>query len=212
MHVGEIRLLAGNYEPEGWAWCDGRMLDPKQYPELFQKIGTTYGGDGKTTFAVPDLRGRAPLHRGNGVPLGAAGSFQVDAGQSRQRGRARVAVHSIIGLTTKAGHYPDDMPMTGEVRLWAMERVPREWIACAGQLLPIGRNTMLFALLGNAFGGDGRTTFAVPNLEGAFPMHPGKPEERGQASGVSAEDGSTRPLLVVQYCLAMKGLFPPRPS
>lgn len=59
---------------------------------------------------------------------------------------------------------------------------------------------------------DGRTTFAVPNLEGAFALHPGKPEERGQASGVSAEDGSTRPLLVLQYCLAMKGIFPPRSS
>jgi microcystin-dependent protein len=92
-------------------------------------------------------------------------------------------------------------------------RFAREyWIVCAGQLLPISRNTMLFALLGNAFGGDGRTTFAVPNLEGAFPIHPGKPEERGQASGVSAEDGSKRPLLVLQYCLAMKGIFPPRSS
>ena len=210
MHVGEIRLLAGNFEPDGWAWCDGRMLDPKQYPDLFQKIGTQYGGDGKTTFAVPHLRGRAPLHRGNGVPLGAAGSIQFDAGQARLR--ARVAVHSIIGLTTKAGHYPDDTPIIGEVRLWAMDRAPRDWIVCAGQLLPISRNTMLFALLGNAFGGDGRTTFAVPNLEGAFAFHPAKPEERGQASGVPAEDGSTRPLLVLQYCLAMKGLFPPRSS
>jgi len=210
MHVGEIRLFAGNYEPEGWAWCDGCMLNPKQYPELFQKMGTKYGGDGKTTFAVPDLRGRTPLHRGNGVPLGAAGSIQFDAGQSTAR--ARLAVHSIIGLTTEDGHYPDDMPIIGEVRLWAMERVQRDWIVCAGQLLPIGGNTTLFALLGNAFGGDGRTTFAVPNLEGAFPIHPGKPQECGKASGVSAEDGSTRPLLVLQYSLAMKGIFPPRSS
>jgi microcystin-dependent protein len=210
MHVGEIRLLAGDYEPEGWAWCDGRMLDPKQYPELFQKLGTKYGGDGKTTFALPDLRGRAPLHRGNGVPLGAAGSIQFDAGQARQR--ARVGVHSIIGLNAGDGRYPDHTPITGEVRLWAMERVPRDWIFCAGQLLPITRNTALFALLGNAFGGDGKGTFAIPNLEGAFAFHPAKPEERGQASGVPSEDGSTKPLLVLQYCLAMKGNFPPRPS
>jgi microcystin-dependent protein len=134
MHVGEIRRLTCNYEPEGWAWCDGRMLDPKQYPDLFRKIGTTYGGDGKTTFAVPDLRARAPLHRGNGEPLGTAGSIQFDARQARQR--ARVAVHSIIGLTSQSGNYPDDTPMTGEVQLWAMERAPRDWAVCAGQLLP----------------------------------------------------------------------------
>ena len=209
MHAGEIRLLAGDYEPEGWVWCDGRMLDPKQYPELFQKMGARYGGDGKTTFAVPDLRGRAPLHRGNGVQLGAAGSIQFDAGQSRNR--ARVAVNYIIGLT-KSGQYPDDTPITGEVRLWATERAPRDWIVCAGQLLPISGNTMLFALLSNAFGGNGQVNFAVPNLEGAFAIHPSKPKDRGQAAGMRAEEGNTRPLLALQYCMAMRGIFPPRHS
>ncbi len=207
MHVGEIRLFAGDFEPEEWAWCDGRMLDPKQYPDLFQKLGTTYGGDGKTTFALPDLRWRAPMHRAAGMQLGEAGSIQFDAGEARLR--ARVAVNYIIGLT-KSRHYPDYEPMTGEVRLWATEWASRDWITCAGQLLPISRNTALFALLRDAFGGDARTTFAVPNLEGAFSIHPGKPEERGRAAGRPAEEGDAKPLLVLQYCLAMRGLFPPR--
>ncbi|HJQ38997.1 MAG TPA: tail fiber protein [Thermoanaerobaculia bacterium] len=208
MHVGEIRLIAGNYEPEAWAWCDGRMLDPKQYPDLFQKIGTRYGGDGKTTFAIPDLRGRAPMHRAGGMQLGTAGSIQFDAGTLERR-RARIAVNHIIGLT-RSDRYPDYEPMTGEVRLWAAERTPKDWIVCRGQLLPISQNTMLFALLSNAFGGDARTTFAVPHLENAFAIHPSTPEERGRAAGVDAQEGETKPLLALQYCLAMKGLFPSR--
>jgi microcystin-dependent protein len=183
------------------------MLDPKQYPDLFQKLGTRYGGDGKSTFALPDLRGRVPMHRAAGMQLGTAGSIQFDTGSWRIR--ARVAVNYIIGLT-RSDHYPDYEPITGEVRLWATEWAPRDWITCAGQLLPISRNTALFALLGDAFGGDARTTFAVPHLEHAFAIHPSKPAERGLASGVPAEEGNTKPLLVLQYCLAMRGIFPSR--
>ncbi|MEM5775859.1 MAG: tail fiber protein, partial [Anaerolineaceae bacterium] len=63
--VGEIRLFAGNFDPEGWAFCDGRLLAISEYETLFNLIGTTYGGDGQTTFALPDLRGRIPFHMGN---------------------------------------------------------------------------------------------------------------------------------------------------
>ena len=63
-YVGEIRMFAGNYAPEGWAPCDGRVLNISQNEVLFSLIGTTYGGDGQTTFAVPDLRGRVPISQG----------------------------------------------------------------------------------------------------------------------------------------------------
>lgn len=59
--VGEIRLFGGNYAPEGWAFCNGGTYSITQYPALYALIGVTYGGDGKTTFAVPDLRSRLPL-------------------------------------------------------------------------------------------------------------------------------------------------------
>lgn len=62
--VGEIRLFAGNFAPTGWAFCDGQLLAIAENETLFQLIGTTYGGDGETTFALPDLRGRLPLHQG----------------------------------------------------------------------------------------------------------------------------------------------------
>ncbi|GAA4139966.1 phage tail protein [Leifsonia shinshuensis] len=65
-YVGEIRMFAGNFAPVGWFFCDGSVLPIDQYPTLFNLIGTTYGGDGTSTFQLPDLRGRFPVHQGSG--------------------------------------------------------------------------------------------------------------------------------------------------
>jgi microcystin-dependent protein len=67
--LGEIRMFAGNFAPRGWALCDGTLLSIAQKQALFALLGTTYGGDGRVTFALPDLRGRAPMHWGNGPGL-----------------------------------------------------------------------------------------------------------------------------------------------
>ncbi len=68
-YVGEIRLFAGNFAPAGWMFCDGTVLSISEYYVLFYLIGTTYGGDGLNTFALPDLRSRVPIHMGQGVGL-----------------------------------------------------------------------------------------------------------------------------------------------
>jgi prepilin-type processing-associated H-X9-DG protein len=65
-YVGEIRIFAGNFAPANWLFCDGSVLPISEYETLFQLIGTTYGGDGQNTFALPDLRGRIPIHLGAG--------------------------------------------------------------------------------------------------------------------------------------------------
>lgn len=67
--VGEIRMFAGNFAPRGWAFCDGQLLPIAQNDALFALVGTTYGGDGRTTFGLPDLRGRVPIHAGQGPGL-----------------------------------------------------------------------------------------------------------------------------------------------
>ena len=67
--VGEIRMFAGNFAPRGWAFCDGQLLAVSQNDALFSLLGTIYGGDGRTTFGLPDLRGRIPLHAGTGPGL-----------------------------------------------------------------------------------------------------------------------------------------------
>lgn len=68
-YVGEIRLFAGNFAPAGWELCSGQLLSISENEVLFILIGTTYGGDGQSTFALPDLRGRVPLHQGTGPGL-----------------------------------------------------------------------------------------------------------------------------------------------
>src|SRR5512132_3955097 len=75
-YVGEIRMFAGNFAPAGWAFCEGQLLPISENETLFQLIGTTYGGDGESTFALPDLRGRIPLHQGNGFILAETGGAE----------------------------------------------------------------------------------------------------------------------------------------
>lgn len=67
--IGEIRMFAGNFEPRGWAFCDGRILSIAQNTALFSILGTTYGGNGQTTFALPDFRSRVPVGAGQGPGL-----------------------------------------------------------------------------------------------------------------------------------------------
>jgi microcystin-dependent protein len=67
--VGEIRMFAGNFAPRGWAFCDGQLLAVSQNDALFSLLGTIYGGDGRTTFGLPDMRGRIPIHAGHGPGL-----------------------------------------------------------------------------------------------------------------------------------------------
>lgn len=72
-YIGEIKLTSFNFAPRFWAACDGQLLPINQNQALFSLLGTTYGGDGRTTFALPDLRGRTPVHMGNGIALGEQG-------------------------------------------------------------------------------------------------------------------------------------------
>ena len=71
-YIGEIRLFAGNYAPAGWAFCNGQLMPISENDALFVVLGTRYGGDGQETFALPDLRGRVPVHQGTGPGLSAA--------------------------------------------------------------------------------------------------------------------------------------------
>ncbi len=75
-YVGEIRMFAGNFAPAGWMFCEGQLLPISENETLFQLIGTTYGGDGQSTFALPDLRGRVPIHNGSGFLLAETGGAE----------------------------------------------------------------------------------------------------------------------------------------
>src|SRR2546423_10856686 len=75
-YVGEIRMFAGNFAPAGWMFCEGQLLPISENETLFNLIGTTYGGDGQSTFGLPDLRGRIPIHFGNGFTLAETGGAE----------------------------------------------------------------------------------------------------------------------------------------
>ena len=108
--VGEIRLFAGNYAINGWTFCDGSLLPIPENEVLFALIGTTYGGDGQNTFAVPDLRGRVPVHQGSApglstYPLGQmAGTESVTLGTAQYPAhRHAVAANTASGTAAPAG-------------------------------------------------------------------------------------------------------------
>ena len=75
-YVGEIRMFGGNFAPAGWMFCDGQLLPISENETLFNLIGTTYGGDGQSTFALPNLQSRVPIHQGNGFILAETGGAE----------------------------------------------------------------------------------------------------------------------------------------
>src|SRR6267154_3042561 len=75
-YVGEIRMFGGNFAPAGWVFCEGQLLPISENETLFNLIGTTYGGDGQSTFALPDLQGRVPMHMGSGFVLAETGGVE----------------------------------------------------------------------------------------------------------------------------------------
>ena len=106
--IGEIRMFGGNFAPAGWAFCNGSLIPISQNDTLFNLIGTTYGGDGQTTFALPDLRGRVPLHQGQGPGLtgyiqGENGGTETATLTSNQMPAHR---HAFVGNGAATGDLP----------------------------------------------------------------------------------------------------------
>lgn len=114
--VGEIRMFGGNYAPLGWAFCNGQLLSIAENDVLFALIGTTYGGDGQTTFALPDLRGRVPIHMGQNPATGTTfNQGQAGGSETVTLTVAQLAAHThpVQAVTTEGNQ---SSPANG---LWA---------------------------------------------------------------------------------------------
>jgi microcystin-dependent protein len=122
-YVGEIRMFAGNFAPAGWMFCEGQLLPISENETLFQLIGTTYGGDGQSTFALPDLRGRIPIHQGNGFTLAETGGVEQvtltvnqiaahahPALASANTGQQSAPAGLVLGRVTGSDIYGSDTP------------------------------------------------------------------------------------------------------
>ena len=181
--MGRVVPFAGNYAPTDYLPADGRLLPIAQYDALFALIGTTYGGDGQTTFALPDLRGRTIIGASTAEPVGTlVGSPTVSLSNdqtpnglgnlvqpfdNREPSLALnylIALFGIYPTQNGGGGVDPTTPTLGEIVAFAGNFAPQGWAFCSGQLLPINTNQALFSLLGTTYGGDGRTTFALPDL------------------------------------------------
>ncbi|GGD08882.1 phage tail protein [Aureimonas glaciei] len=166
--VAEIRIFPFNFAPKGWAWCDGQLLPLSQNTALFSLLGTTYGGNGKSNFALPDLQGSAPMHPGQGPGL-----LPHDLGE--------------IGGTETVTLLESEMPAHTHALMTAPDD-PAESNDPAGKALARA-NLFIYAT--------GTTTqMAAQALAPA---------------GGSAPHNNMQPYLTCYFCIALQGVFPPRP-
>ncbi len=114
-YIGEIRMFAGNFAPRGYAFCDGRILAISQYDVVFNLIGTTYGGDGQTTFALPNLQGRMPMHQGTGAGLSTRVIGQMSGSETVTLTLNQLPQHTHVAL----GSGTDGNGLSPEGNVWA---------------------------------------------------------------------------------------------
>jgi len=176
VYVGEIILMAINYEPRNYAFCDGRMMNIRDNPALFSLLGTTYGGNGTTTFALPDLRGNTAIGRGQSTSGTQYTQGQSFANQSRVLTTAQLPVHNHLVPATDAA---------------ATSSTPVGFVpATAG-----GTNVNGEAVAVTAYA-------PTPNVQQAT----GAIGSAGSSAAVSLQS----PFLVLNYCIALQGIFPQR--
>jgi microcystin-dependent protein len=170
--VAEIRIFPFNFAPKGWAFCDGQLLPLSQNTALFSLLGTTYGGDGKSTFALPDLQGSAPMQPGQGQGLSQRFLGEMSG------------VESVTLLTS-------EMPAHNHF-------VMAQNSPLSGVVLPDSNTTLNRPASGNLFN---VTNPAITQM--AF-------QEIAVAGG-SLPHNNMQPYLTLNFCIALQGVFPPRP-
>ena len=157
--LGELKLMSFNFPPKGWALCNGQFLPINQNQALFALLGTTYGGNGQTTFALPDLRGRVAMHRGNGFNQGQRGGEEV---------------HTLVGQEMPAHNH----------------------LVNASNAAGDAADPTMLAQFSDGYGGPTSLTplqaATVGNVGGS------QPHENRQ------------PYLVLNWCIALQGIFPSR--
>lgn len=164
---GMLAMFVGGIVPDGWLAADGSLLGVPQTYALFEVLGTAFGGDGTNGFALPDLDGAAPVGTGQGTGL-----EDVALGQKIGGAVPGIGLHYLISLTgtyppsVGSGAFPETGQYVGQIVPYAGSKAPSGWAFCDGSILQIMDYLELFNLIGTAYGGDGETTFAVPDLRG----------------------------------------------
>lgn len=178
--LAEIRIFAGNFAPRGWALCEGQLLSIAQNQALFSILGTTYGGDGRTTFGLPDLRGRTAMGEGNGPGLSNKNLGQKSGSETNTLTINNLASHShthtltVSGGIQVGGRGSEDDPAGNYIG-----SSPGAFRSNAGSGLLAGANGIMM-------------TPTVLNQGGQQPVN------------------NMQPFLAIYYIIALQGLFPSR--
>ena len=183
--IGEIRPFGFDFAPRNWARCDGSLLPISSNTALFSLLGTIYGGDGRTTFALPDLRSRTALHYGNGPGIS---SYRIG-----QRGGVETVTLTALQMPAHNHAQPDTAPGTGKMRAVASPASASD---------PTGNTLGLAA----AYNSDAPTVDMAVDSVVVDPIAHGNTDNTG---GSQAHDNMP-PNLVVNYCICLQGMFPPR--
>jgi microcystin-dependent protein len=161
-YIGEVRMVGFNFAPQGWAFCDGSVLPITQNQALFNLIGTTYGGDGVTTFALPNLQSRLPMHQGNGHVLAESGGVETVTLTTNQ-----IPSHSHLPQADANSGTSSDPTGT----IWAQSQASRQYVAGASANAPM--NTAAMTNTGGSQAHDNMPPFLTINfvisLFGIFP-------------------------------------------
>lgn len=201
--IGQMMMFAGNFAPRGWALCDGQLLPISQHQALFALIGTTYGGDGGTTFALPDLRGRVAMGEGNGPGL-----------TSRSLGEKSGVEEVVLNVNQMPSH-----THTASFTATNDPKVKTTVNAHDGEGNVDNAKDAYFATGGSS---DGRTTILnkhgysttkdVTMQSDAVQVSVTKTEGTVSVSNVGGGQGvyNMQPYLVVNYIIALEGVFPSR--
>ncbi|WP_201006522.1 phage tail protein [Paenibacillus glycanilyticus] len=171
-YVGEIRLFAGNYEPRGWAFCNGQIMSIQQNTALFSLLGVTYGGDGRTTFALPDLRGRAPMHWGQGPGLSHRDLGEMNGESSVTLLQTEIPAHTHLANAQAASNKTE-----AQNDIWAMAGAPgRGGIQYYSDKTDVSLNPVAVGITGGSQPHNNMQPYQALNfiisLEGIFPQRP----------------------------------------
>lgn len=166
--LGQIQAFGFNFAPRGWAKCDGQLLPISQYSALFSLLGTIYGGDGRTTFALPDLRGRSPIHYGNGPGLTTRPIGQRSGQENVTLTTSQIPAHN----------HPTNIAVSTES----------------------GEENSSNLFIANNQGGFNEESSTNQNLGGVT---------SGLTGGTQSHNNMP-PYIVLNYCIALQGIFPSR--
>ncbi len=178
--LSDVRIFAGNFAPRGWMFCNGQLLSIAQWTALFALIGTTYGGDGQTTFGLPDLRGRTPIHTGQGPGLSPYSLGQMAGTESVTLTAANVSGHT-HSVTGNAGIAVANGDGQNPVAVNTFPASNGENIYSSAT----DNSTMAPASLAGV-------TVAVQTPSGNAPLN------------------NTQPYVAINFCICVEGIFPSR--